>query len=49
MKVVDLKIQIDGLLLKDDETVEDYIKKIREITETSYEILYEVIYEEKEE
>lgn len=46
MKVVDLKIQLDGLLLHENETVDDVIKKISEIVKTTYDIQYEVLYEE---
>ena len=46
MKVVDLKIQIDGLLLQENETVDDVIDKIKGVVDTSYEIQYEVLYEE---
>ena len=45
MKVVDVKLQIDGLVLQDDETVEDFIKKIP--NSSTYNILYEVLYEER--
>lgn len=43
MKIVDLNIIIDGLLC---ESVDDYIKQIEKITNSSYEIVYEVLYEE---
>ena len=45
MKVVDVRLQIDGLLLQDDESIEDFIKKIP--NSSTYDILYEVLYEEK--
>lgn len=47
MKTIDLKLQIDGLLLKNDETVEDYVRKIQSMTESAYNIQYEILYEEE--
>ena len=47
MKIVDLQINIDGLRLKDDESVEDYIRKIQKLTNSNYDIIYEILYEEK--
>lgn len=46
MRIIDLKLNIDGLILKDDETVEGFIDKIQRVSNTSYEISYEVLYEE---
>lgn len=46
MKIIDLHLTIDGLILK-EQSVEDYIQTIEEITSTSYPILYEIIYEEE--
>ena len=43
---MDLQLTIDGLILSDDETVDEYIEKIRKITNSSYEIIYEILYEE---
>lgn len=45
MRVVDLKLNIDGLILSDDETIEDFISSIK--IDSIYDITYEVIYEEK--
>lgn len=45
MKIVDLQLNIDGLLLNDDESVEDFIKSIN--VNSTYNIVYEVLYEEK--
>lgn len=47
MKIVDLQINIDGLILKENETVNEFIKKIKSITNSNYEIQYEVMYEEE--
>lgn len=47
MKIVDLQINIDGLILKKNETVEEYINKIKNITNSNYEIQYEILHEEK--
>ena len=47
MKIVDLKLHIDGLHIKDDETVESFIEKIAAIAETTYDIQWEILYEER--
>lgn len=39
--IVDLQLNIDGLRC---ESVEDYIEKIESITDSSYPIVYEVLY-----
>ena len=46
MRVVDLKLNIDGLILKDGDNIEGYVKEIEGITNSIYEIKYEVLYEE---
>ena len=43
MKIVDLQLNIDGLILEDDESVEDFIDTLE--VNSSYPILYEVLYE----
>lgn len=45
MKLVDLQLNIDGLLLNDDESVEDFINSID--ANSQYNIIWEVLYEEK--
>lgn len=45
MRIVDLQLNIDGLMLNDDETVEDFINQLN--INSTYEIVYEVLYEEK--
>lgn len=47
MKIVDLNVQIDGLILDDDETIDDFIDKISELTNSEYEITYEIQHEEE--
>lgn len=44
MKVIDLQLNIDGLLLEDDETVEDYIRKLQEVTNSNYNIIYDILH-----
>lgn len=47
MRIVDLQLNIDGLLIGEDESVEDYIKRIEKITNSNYRIVYEILYEEE--
>ena len=47
MKIVDLQINVDGLILKKNESIEDYINKIKNMTNSNYEIQYEILYEEE--
>ena len=44
MKIIDLKLNIDGLILDDDESVEDFVNSIR--VNSAYKITWEVLYEE---
>lgn len=46
MKIVDLQLNIDGLKLKDGETVDDVISRIKGIVDTNYDIQYNILYEE---
>lgn len=46
-KIVDLQINIDGLILGGGETVDDFIKKIESISNTNYEITCQVLSEEE--
>lgn len=46
MKIVDLQLNIDGLKLKDGETVDDVISRIKGIVDTNYDIQYDILYEE---
>lgn len=45
-KIVDLELDIDGLILEDGETVDKFIDKINEISNSNYEITCNVVYEE---
>ena len=45
MRIVDLKLTIDGLILDDDKSVEDFIESLN--INSIYDIVYEVLYEEK--
>ena len=45
MKIVDLKLTIDGLILNDGEDVNDFINSIN--INSIYPILYEIVYEEE--
>lgn len=44
MKIVDLQLNIDGLIIED---VEKFIQKIEKISNTSYPIKYDILYEEE--
>ena len=43
---VDIKLEIDGIVLQEDDDLEDIIKKIEEIVDTIYPIKYEIVNEE---
>ena len=45
MKIIDLKLNIDGLILNDNETVDGFIKNLN--INSIYDVVYEVLYEEK--
>ena len=47
MKLYDLSLNIDGLILNDNETIEDYINKIQEISNTIYDVSWEILHEEQ--
>lgn len=47
MKLVDLQINIDGLLIGGGETVDDFINKIESLTNSNYKINYQILYEEE--
>ena len=44
MKIVDLQINIDGLMLNENETIESFIESIK--ANTSYPITYQILHEE---
>lgn len=43
---VDIQLTIDGIVLQEDENLEDIINKIEKIVDTIYPIKYEIIQEE---
>ena len=45
MRIVDLQMNIDGLILNEDETVDDFIDRLN--INSVYDIVYEVLYEEE--
>lgn len=45
MKIIDLKLNIDGLILNDNETVDEFIKNLN--INSIYDVVYEVLYEEE--
>lgn len=45
-RVLDVKLNIDGIVLKDGENFEDILKKIEEIVDTIYPIQWEIVQEE---
>lgn len=47
MKLVDLKINVDGLILKNGESIDDFIDKIESMTNSNYGLTYEVLHEEE--
>ena len=48
MRIVDLQLNIDGLILKDNENIDDFIAAIQKITNSNYNIQYQVLHEEIE-
>ena len=45
MRIIDLQLNIDGLILDDDESVDDFINQLN--VNSFYDIVYEVLYEEE--
>lgn len=45
MRIIDLQLNIDGLLLKDNESIDDFINELN--IDSVYGIFYEVLYEEE--
>ena len=43
-RIVDLQLNIDGLILNDSETIDDFIKSIN--ANTTYPITYQILHEE---
>ena len=46
MKIIDIIINIDGLRLKDGESIDDLDKFINDHFDIAYDVMYEVTYEE---
>ena len=44
MKIVDLKLNIDGLILNDNESVDDFINSLE--INSVYDVIYDILYEE---
>lgn len=44
--IVDLTLHIDGLILENGKTVDDYVEEVEKITNNSYPIRVEIEYEE---
>lgn len=47
MRIIDLEMNIDGLRLADDESVDDLINKIDKLIDSAYPIHYQILWEEK--
>lgn len=45
-RVIDIKLEIDGIVLQEGENLEDIIQKIEKIVDTIYPIKYEIVQEE---
>lgn len=46
MKLIDLQLHIDGILLEDEETIEQLIEKLQGQIKSNYPIKYNILYEE---
>ena len=46
MRIVDLQLNIDGIILNEGETIEDFIEAIQMVTNSTYTIQYQVLHEE---
>jgi len=46
MRIVDLQLNLDEVLLKEHETVEELISKIEKIINSNYPVQYEILNEE---
>lgn len=45
-RIMDLQLNIDGVILKDNESVEELISKIERLIDSHYKIAYEVLHTE---
>ena len=46
-KMVDLQINLDGLIIGGGETIDDFIEKIESLADSNYKVQYQVLYEEE--
>ena len=46
MKSVDLQLNISGLILQDDETIDDFITRLQKHIPSVYDVTIKVLYEE---
>ena len=47
MKIIDLKLNVDGLILADGETVESFVAQVEKLVNSVYPVKYDVLYEEE--
>ena len=47
MIIVDLVLNIDGLIVEDEKHIEEYVKNVEKITNSNYPIKFEISYSEK--
>lgn len=47
MKVVDLVVDIDGLLIGGGDSVDEVIRRIESVIGSSYNVTYQILYEEE--
>lgn len=45
-RIMDIQLTIDGVILKEGESIEDYISKVEKVFNTSYPVLYEILSDE---
>ena len=45
-RIVDLRLNLDGVILEENETVEELISKIQDVINSNYDIAYEVMHTE---
>lgn len=46
-KIIDLQLNIDGIILEDGESIEDILNEVKSKIKTSYDIQYNILYEEE--
>lgn len=47
MRVVDLQVNIDGLLIGGGDSIEDVVRRIESVIDSSYNVTFQVLYEEE--